>query len=63
MTSPAPRILDPMPEPPPRPDLDDCCGSGCDPCVFDLYDRAMEQYRQALQDWRSRHPVATVGED
>jgi hypothetical protein len=52
-----------MPEPPPRPDLDDCCGSGCDPCVFDLYDRAMEQYRQALQDWRSRHPEATVGED
>jgi hypothetical protein len=63
MTFPAPPNCEPMPEPPPRPDLDDCCGSGCDPCVFDLYDRALEQYRQALQDWRSRHPEATVGED
>ena len=49
---------DPMPEPPPLPEASACCGSGCDPCIFDLHDRAMERYRQALQAWRARHPEA-----
>ena len=43
-----------MPEPPPQPDLDACCGNGCDPCIFDYYDLAMDQYRQALRAWRAR---------
>ena len=47
---------DPMPQPPPQPDLDACCGNGCDPCVFDYYDLAMDEYRQALRAWRARHP-------
>ena len=63
MTSPAPPMSDPMPEPPPPPDLDDCCGSGCNPCIFDLHDLAMERYRQALQEWRVRHPEAASAAD
>jgi hypothetical protein len=47
---------DPKPEPPPQPDFDACCGNGCEPCVFDLHDMAMEQYRQALRAWEARHP-------
>ncbi len=47
---------DPMPQPPAQPDLHDCCGSGCNPCVFDLYDAALERYREALRAWRERHP-------
>lgn len=35
----------PLPPPPREPDLDECCGSGCDPCVFDLYDQRLERWR------------------
>ncbi|AGM40188.1 hypothetical protein SPISAL_00435 [Spiribacter salinus M19-40] len=36
-----------LPPPPREPDLDECCGSGCDPCVFDLYE-------QRLARWEAR---------
>ncbi|WP_114811784.1 oxidoreductase-like domain-containing protein [Paraburkholderia kururiensis] len=38
-----------------RPAEDDCCRSGCSPCVFDLYDEACERYRAALAAWEARH--------
>jgi len=47
-----------MPQPPPRPDPDACCGSGCALCVFDLYELELDRYRQALRAWRERHPEA-----
>jgi hypothetical protein len=47
---------DPMPQPPVQPDLDACCGNGCDPCIFDFHDLEMDRYRQALRAWRERHP-------
>jgi hypothetical protein len=46
---------DPQPQPPVQPDLDDCCHSGCNPCVFDLYDAALERYQSALAEWQERH--------
>jgi hypothetical protein len=46
---------DPRPTPPIRPDPEDCCHSGCDPCVFDLYDEEVERYRAALAAWEARH--------
>ena len=46
---------DPAPQPPQRPDSDDCCRSGCVPCVFDLHEEAMERYRIALKAWQQRH--------
>ncbi len=49
---------DTLPDNPPAipvaPDLADCCGSGCSPCVFDAYDTAMERYREALAAWNQR---------
>jgi hypothetical protein len=59
MTTTPPTDPDPMPLPPPEPDLDACCGNGCDPCIFDLYDLAKDEYRQALRAWRERHPHAS----
>jgi len=47
-----------MPQPPSPADYDACCGSGCDPCIFDLYDQAVARYRKALQEWQGRHPEA-----
>ena len=42
------------PVPPVRPDNDECCHSGCEPCIFDLYELEMERYRVALKEWESR---------
>ncbi|MGY8524081.1 oxidoreductase-like domain-containing protein [Paracidovorax citrulli] len=47
---------DPRPLPPNRPDDDECCGNGCDPCIFDFYSDEMERYRQELRAWLARHP-------
>ncbi len=48
-----------MPVAPPQPDFELCCGNGCDPCIFDLHDLAMDAWRQAVRAWRARHPEAT----
>ncbi|MGZ5200990.1 MAG: oxidoreductase-like domain-containing protein [Telluria sp.] len=34
--------------PPVEPELEDCCRSGCSPCVFDLYAEAVERYEAWL---------------
>jgi hypothetical protein len=49
---------DPRPDPPERPDNDACCHSGCDPCIFDLYDAAMERWRAELAAWERRTAAA-----
>jgi oxidoreductase family protein len=46
---------DPMPEPPARPRPEECCGRGCDPCVYDLYEEALERYEDRLRQWRDRN--------
>jgi hypothetical protein len=53
-----------LPPPPREPDLDECCASGCDPCVFDLYEDRLQRWearckailaaQQNTQDDRSR---------
>ncbi|SPK76409.1 conserved protein of unknown function (plasmid) [Cupriavidus taiwanensis] len=45
---------DPRPEPPERPADGECCGSGCDPCIFDYYYQEMDRYREALRAWEAR---------
>ncbi|MGO4765758.1 oxidoreductase-like domain-containing protein [Cupriavidus sp. 2KB_3] len=45
---------DPRPLPPERPGDNECCQSGCDPCIFDYYNDEMERYRQELRAWESR---------
>ncbi|SIT47028.1 conserved hypothetical protein [Paraburkholderia piptadeniae] len=46
---------DPCPTPPTRPDPDECCHSGCDTCIFDLYEDELTRYRTALAAWEARH--------
>jgi hypothetical protein len=48
---------DPPPVPPRRPDNDECCGGGCNPCIFDAYEDARERYAAVLAAWRARHGV------
>lgn len=54
MRDPAIPDHDPMPLPPEAPDINDCCGNGCDPCIFDAHDLAMDAHRQALRAWQAR---------
>ena len=53
---------DPKPQAPQPPELDACCGNGCDPCIFDLHDLAMDEYRQALRAWQARQTGAQENE-
>nr|WP_314547359.1 oxidoreductase-like domain-containing protein [uncultured Massilia sp.] len=48
--------LDPRPQPPREPQLEDCCASGCVHCVFDMYQIAREKYECAFRAWESRQP-------
>lgn len=47
----------PRPTPPVRPDNDECCRSGCDPCIFDLYADALDRYQVALRNWEQKQNV------
>lgn len=44
------------PEPPREPALEQCCGTGCNRCVFDIYSEALDRYLTALADWERRQP-------
>jgi hypothetical protein len=50
----SPDPLDAKPEPPREPDPDECCRSGCEPCVYDLYWEALDRYERALDAWKRR---------
>jgi hypothetical protein len=59
MSDPVPPITpdpDPRPLPPIEPALEDCCGSGCPNCIFDVYQMLLENYKLALAGWEARHP-------
>jgi hypothetical protein len=45
---------DAPPQPPVAPEPDECCNSGCVPCIYDLYDEALAQYRLELAAWQVR---------
>jgi len=53
---------DPRPVPPARPSEEECCKGGCDRCVFDLYDDALERYEAELKAWEERRQRAWRGE-
>ncbi|HEY5612043.1 MAG TPA: oxidoreductase-like domain-containing protein [Lysobacter sp.] len=47
---------DPPPSPPQKPLPFDCCESGCDRCVFEIYADDLAHYQSALTAWRTRNP-------
>lgn len=45
---------DPPPLEPTRPEDYECCGNGCEPCVFDLHAQAVDRWRAEMKAWRER---------
>jgi hypothetical protein len=45
---------DSPPQPPERPGPDECCHSGCQICVFDLYEEKLARYLTELHAWEVR---------
>lgn len=56
MSDVSPDLDDPCPRAPLEPAPNECCGSGCPLCVYDLYAEELARYRIALAAWRQRHP-------
>jgi hypothetical protein len=46
---------DPEPVSPREPEAIECCGSGCMPCVYDVYWEAVARYETELEAWQARH--------
>jgi hypothetical protein len=51
---------DPRPVPPPEPDIGACCGQGCNPCIFDLYEIEREKYEAMLRAWEERNATRAL---
>ncbi|TAN29929.1 MAG: oxidoreductase-like protein [Castellaniella sp.] len=49
---------DTRPAEPVEPDLNECCGNGCTPCVFDTYAEDKRRWQEAVRAWDLRHPDA-----
>ncbi len=39
----------PLPTPPRKPEPHECCGTGCIPCVMDIYEEELYEYERALK--------------
>jgi len=53
---------DPPPVPPEKPLASDCCESGCDRCVSDIYADELAYYQAQLAAWRARNPGRDPGD-
>ncbi|KAL4501470.1 hypothetical protein ABPG72_021277 [Tetrahymena utriculariae] len=49
------KTVPPKPQRPEEPDQDDCCGSGCQVCVFDRYYQKLEEYEEKMMEWEEKY--------
>ena len=53
-------VLDSIDDPPPvAPDMpldSECCESGCERCVWTVYQEDKQDYERRYAEWLSRHP-------
>jgi hypothetical protein len=52
---------DSCPVPPVRPEPEDCCNGGCDRCVFEIYEDALERCEMELRAWEKRQLARGCG--
>jgi hypothetical protein len=46
-----------LPPPPVKPEPDECCGGGCSPCVLDLYEQALQEWKETVERLKKTPPV------
>ncbi len=51
------------PVPPTEPEPWECCGGGCEPCVYDRYWEALTRYEEALKAWEARDKGPSASDD
>ncbi|NVK58156.1 MAG: hypothetical protein HWE26_21380 [Alteromonadaceae bacterium] len=44
-----------LPPEPEEPHLDDCCGGGCCPCIWDIYYDRLTQWRETKQKYEEQN--------
>jgi hypothetical protein len=44
------------PIPPRKPEPYECCGTGCIPCVMDIYEEELWQFEKDMTAWKSNNP-------
>lgn len=49
------------PAPPRKPEPQECCGTGCIPCVMDIYEEELWEYERALKQWQDTNPTESEG--
>ena len=54
-------VFDPEPLPPQAPGENECCGSGCERCVWVVHAEETAHWRQAHADWLARQPPPAAG--
>jgi len=54
-------VDDRPPVPPRKPSPEECCGVGCDPCIFDRYAEALTKYEAQFAEWQARREHASSG--
>ncbi len=42
-----------QPTPPRKPEPHECCGTGCIPCVMDIYEEELWQYEKDMKAWEN----------
>jgi hypothetical protein len=43
------------PQPPRKPEPHECCGTGCIPCVMDIYEEELWEYERSLKQWQANN--------
>lgn len=47
---------------PPKPEPEPCCGSGCDPCVLEIYEEALERWEQRVAQIMAQYEASRAGD-
>lgn len=50
------------PTPPRKPEPHECCGTGCIPCVMDIYEEELWQYEKDLKAWDAAISTENIGD-
>ncbi|MCE2988813.1 MAG: oxidoreductase-like domain-containing protein [Burkholderiales bacterium] len=60
-TQPQPEPSPALPKPPRKPEPHECCGTGCIPCVMDIYEEELWEYERAIKQLSAQSNPNSTG--